>query len=157
MKVYSINTINPNFSFQKKEKNADAKNTDYLLTSSIALATLSIGALAYFYLNNNQYINQLAKGLSKELGQNITSKHLKSIMTKEELLKELSKMNEQNFVASAENIKNGTFLADLHSHSHYSDGTIKIKDFLDQAVEYGNKLNKINGKKFIVALSDMME
>ena len=154
MRISKVNLIQYNASFssnkgQKKENNSN----NYLLIGVTALGISSVGLLAYSYSKNN-YITKLAKDLSRELGQKVTSKHLDSVMTKEELLKELSKMNEQNFVASAENIKNGTFLADLHSHSHYSDGTIKIKDFLDQAVEYGNKLNRINGKKFIVALSD---
>ncbi len=151
-----VNGLQPSYNnklvaFKQEKKKLD--KTDYILAGAVTLGTISIGLLAYSHYSNN-YINQLAKDLSKELGQKITSKHLKSIMTKDELLKELSKMNEQNFVASAENMKNGTFLADLHSHSHYSDGTIKIKDFLDQAAEYGNKLNNINGKKFIITLSD---
>ena len=154
MRINKVSLIPNNISFssnkvQKKKKDSN----NYLLIGATTLGVASVGLLAYSYYKNN-YITQLANDLSRELGQKITSKHLKSVMTKEELLKELSKMNEQNFIASAENIKNGTFLADLHSHSHYSDGTIKIKDFLNQAVEYGNKLNKINGKKFIITLSD---
>lgn len=156
MKINAINRILVQPSFYNRDSLQTNPNSSSEMLEDAVLPVLTIGTVgALTYLSTkNTYRSQLAKDLSKELGQKITSKHLKSIMTKEELLKELSKMNEQNFVASVENIKNGTFLADLHSHSHYSDGTIKIKDFLNQAVEYGNKLNQINGKKFIVALSD---
>ena len=155
MKINSFSNIRnqPQF-LQKNQKknNFDKRSMVYVGTAGLIIG--STACIMLYTHHKNQYINQLAKDLSNELGQKITSKHLKSVITKDELLKQLSKMNEQNFVASAENIKNGTFLADLHSHSHYSDGTISIKDFLEQAAEYGNKVNKINGKKFIVALSD---
>lgn len=102
----------------------------------------------------NKYLNELAIGLTKELGEKVKPSQLKSVMTKEEFLKEIPKLTEQNFVASPENIKNGVFIADLHCHTNYSDGRISVQSMLDQAVEYGNKLKNINGKKFIFALSD---
>ncbi len=51
-------------------------------------------------------------------------------------------------------MKNGTFLADLHSHSNFSDGKISVQELMEQAANYGDTVNSINGKKFIFALSD---
>lgn len=120
-------------------------------SSAVAITALSFLA----YRNHiNSYKVKLAKDLSKELCQKITTKHLKSVMTKAEMLKELPKLEEQNYVASKKNLKEGIFLADLHSHSNYSDGKINVENLLIQAAEYGDKLQKQNGKKFIFALSD---
>lgn len=124
----------------------------YLAEASV-VGLCGLAFLAYHGYSNN-YKVKLACDLSKELGQKITTKNLKSIMSKNELLKELPKLTEQNYVASENNIKNGIFLADLHSHSNFSDGQISVENLLNQAVEYGNKLEKLNGKKFIFALSD---
>ncbi len=118
-----------------------------------AIGLCGLACLAYHGYSNSYKI-KLAHDLSKELGQKISTKNLKSIMSKSELLKELPKLTEQNYVASENNIKNGIFLADLHSHSNFSDGQISVEDLLNQAAEYGNKLEKLNGKKFIFALSD---
>ncbi len=156
----SINLTRPNFSADKivfkqtqnslREK--QTKKSAYIAgTSGIAIAALSFLAYKNYA---NIYKMRLAKDLTKELGQKITTKHLKSIMTKKEMLKLLPKLNEQNYILSRENLKNGTFLADLHSHSNHSDGRISVENLLNQAAEYGDRLNKINGKKFIFALTD---
>lgn len=123
------------------------------LAEASAIGLCGLSFLAYRGYTNS-YKVKLARDLSKELGEKITTKNLKSIMSKSELLKELPKLTEQNYVASENNIKNGIFLADLHSHSNFSDGQITVENLLNQAAEYGNKLANINGKKFIFALSD---
>ena len=107
-----------------------------------------------FLGRSNKYLTELAVGLSTEIGEKIKPSQLKSVMTKEEFLKQIPKLTEQNFVASTENIRNGTFIADLHCHTNYSDGRISVQNMLDQAAEYGNRLKNINGKKFIFALTD---
>lgn len=143
--------FNPVFCKETKAQPSDRKTT-YLLeagTGAVSVATL----LAY-RAHNNSYRVKLAKDLSKVLGERITAKNLKSVMTRSELLKELPKLVEQNYVASNENIKNGIFLADLHSHSNFSDGKITVENLLNQAASYGDKLEKLNGKKFIFALTD---
>lgn len=142
---------------QFREQNAVSKtnkysNNVYLAGASVA-ALGAISVLAYCGYSNS-YKVQLAKDLSKELGEKITTKNLKSIMSRKELLKELPKLTEQNYIASTNNLKNGVFLADLHSHSNFSDGQITVENLLNQAAEYGDKLEKINGKKFIFALTD---
>lgn len=101
-----------------------------------------------------QYLNNLAQGLSKELGVNISPEQLSFVMTKEELLTELPKLKEENYVASEYNLENGIFQADLHSHSNNSDGRISVETILDEAAKYGDQLNSINGKSFILAITD---
>ena len=156
MKILST-TYNYNISNKQKR---NIKSSPTISKKKITAATTSIAALGVVagsitYLHNkNNYINKLAIDLSKELNKKITSKDLKSVVSREELIKLFASLKEENFIASPENIKNGIYIADLHSHTIFSDGTIAVKDFLNQAAEYGNKLNKINGKKFIVAISD---
>lgn len=127
------------------------KKIQFFTASGIVATAASI--IAYKNYSSNYKI-KLAKELSKELGRKISVENLKSVMTRKELLKELPKLSEQNYVASENNIKNGIFLADLHSHSNHSDGKISVQKLLDEATIYGNKLNKINGKHFIFALTD---
>ena len=102
----------------------------------------------------NNYVTELAKSLGKYLNKDIDAKSLKSVISGEDLLKELEKLEKQNFVASKENIERGIFCADLHSHSLYSDGLASVSDILNQVAEYADKLNKKNGKKFLFALTD---
>ena len=152
-----INTIQ-NYSLtpafgQKNIPSAKSSNKKTQIATVAGIAITAASILAYRGYNNS-YRVKLAKRLSKELGEKIYVKNLKSVMTKSELLKELPKLSEQNYVASENNIKNGIFLADLHSHSNYSDGQISVEKLLDEAAQYGDKLNKMNGKKFIFALSD---
>lgn len=154
IQITPLNSLN-HVGFKQKKNSTKIKhatNADYI-AGGAALAVTAASILAYKNYSNS-YKVRLARDLSKELGQKITTKHLKSIMTNSELLKELSALTEQNYVASKKNIENGIFLADLHSHTKYSDGVISVEKLLNQAAEYGNKLNKINGKKFIFAISD---
>lgn len=142
-------------SFKQKKKLSETNppmNKLYLAETSVA----AIGGISLLAYRNyaNSYRVKLAKDLTKELGEKISAKHLKSIMSKTEMIKELSKLSEQNYKASAKNIKDGIFLADLHSHTNHSDGQISVEKLLNQASEYGNRLNKLNGKKFIFAISD---
>ncbi|MBO5738820.1 hypothetical protein J6R97_05725 [bacterium] len=156
MKISTINYSNSVMHKQQKRSQEINKNSTeaYAITlGTIAITGIAIGSFIYSQ-NKNEFRKKLANDLSKELNEKISPKQLKSVISNKELLKILSNLKEKNYIASTENIKNGTFLADLHSHSHYSDGTIKIIDLLEQAAKYGNKLNKINGKKFTIALSD---
>ena len=142
------------FTSQNNQAATTVKKKKIATGAIAATSAITASAIGIYTFKSNSYLINLARDLSTELDKKITTKDLRSIMTKSELIKELSKLKEENFIASAENLKNGIFQADLHSHSNYSDGTINIQDFLNQAAEYGNKLNKINGKKFIIALTD---
>ena len=152
----SAQTFYQPISFRQKnhplELKTDTNNKLYIAGASVAGAA-AIGFLGYRN-HVNSYKVRLAADLSKELGQKILPKNLKSIMSNSTLVKELSKLKEENFIASADNIKNGTFLADLHSHSNFSDGLASVETILNDAAKYGDKLNKMKGKKFIFALSD---
>lgn len=100
------------------------------------------------------YVKNLAESLGKWLNKDIDAKSLNSVISGEELLAELKKLEKQNFVASKENIEKGIFCADLHSHSLYSDGRGNVSDILNQVAEYADKLNKKSGKKFLYSLTD---
>lgn len=154
MKIQPINTNNYSFKSSLQSKTNHKIVVDKKVSAIVGSSVGAILAGVAIYAHRNNYINTLARDLSKELNKKVTAKDLSSVMTKEEMLREIPKLTEQNYVASAKNIENGTFLADLHSHSNYSDGQITVENLLNQAVEYGNRLNKINGKKFIFTLSD---
>ena len=128
MKVTSINYGN-NVIYRQQKRTKDVnKNTGEtyaIALGAIAITSLAINGLIYSK-NKNEFRRKLALSLSEELNKKISPKQLKSIVSNEELLKILSNLKEENYIASTENLKKGTFLADLHSHSHYSDGTIKI-------------------------------
>jgi hypothetical protein len=157
MNKLSINPVKTELSFYstnaENNKNVDKSVNKVYLAGACAVGLVGVAFLGYRNYNN-MYKVRLAKDLTKELGRNITTNDLKSVMSKSELFNVLPKLTEQNYVASESNIKNGTFLADLHSHSNFSDGKASVETILNQAADYGNKLSKINGKKFIFALSD---
>ena len=153
IKISALNLQDP-LSFKQRSDKAGLKHPKNLYIAAGAAVTVSAVALLSYRGYANSYKVKLARDLSKELGEKITTKHLKSVMTKAEMLKELPKLKEQNYVASLQNLENGTFLADLHSHSNYSDGVISVEDLLNQAAAYGDKLQKLKGKKFIFALTD---
>lgn len=153
LKISALNLQN-SLSFKQQSDKTELKRTKNFYVAAGAAVTVSAAALLAYRGYNNSYKVKLARDMSKELGEKITTKHLKSVMTKSEMLKDLPKLTEQNYVASPQNLENGVFLADLHSHSNYSDGVISVEDLLNQAAAYGDKLQKLKGKKFIFALSD---
>lgn len=166
MKVSAVKNINYHkFSFNSAledktliEQSVWGEKDLYLFATAlgfIAIASiLSPSKITSQLTNKTPFRERLASALSVDLGRKISSQDLRAVMTKEEFLKEIPLLNPQNYIKNSENIKSGTFLADLHSHSNFSDGQIKVEDLLAQATEYGNYLNKLNGKKFIFALSD---
>lgn len=101
-----------------------------------------------------KYLENLARGLSTHTGKKISADKLQSVMTKEEFTTALKGMNEQNYVASAENIEKGIFKADLHSHSIFSDGAGTVENILDNVSKYADKLHSKTKEKFIYALTD---
>lgn len=139
-----------------------------IIVSSVALATLGIGVAGARFKSNkaaqnvekevakncSEYSKKLSVALEKYLGKKIEPESLSCVISGEELLRELPNLKRENFVPSVQNIKNGIFLADLHSHSNFSDGKGEVKEILDNVAKYADKLNQINGKKFIYALTD---
>ncbi len=99
------------------------------------------------------YIQSLAQDMTRVLGEKISPENLKSVMGKNELLSILPKMKAENYSPKG-NLENGVFKIDLHSHSNYSDGQGDVAQLLNQAAEYGNKLQSKTGENFIFALSD---
>ena len=152
MRVESVsNTFEASIKPQKNKKKK-------VLYGAAAAAIIAAGVTASIILAGrkkpDKYLVELAQCLSKELNKTVKPSELDSVMTKEEFLREIPKLKEENFVASVENIKNGTFIADLHSHSNFSDGRLSVQEIMEQTANYGDKINSINGKKFIFAITD---
>lgn len=76
------------------------------------------------------------------------------VMQKKEFLSTLKTKKRENYQKTNYNMEKGIFQLDLHSHSNHSDGYAKVEDILNQACEYGNKIYKETGNKFIFALTD---
>ncbi|MBR1776503.1 hypothetical protein IJ750_05475 [bacterium] len=158
MIINTYHTINfkkaPDCIEQKSSDKAGKYNRIFTYSMlGLTAAAISGAVIASKYMPN-EYIRQLAEDLSKELGKEIKPSQLKSVMTKDELIKICKTLKEENFISNKKNVKNGIFIADLHSHSNHSDGAISVSELMNQAAEYGDKLNKLNGKKFIFALTD---
>ena len=100
------------------------------------------------------FAKELAESLAAYTGKKVAPESLSCVLNKEEFLQVLKSLKKENYVASKENIQNGVFQADLHSHSVHSDGVGNVKDILDQVAQYADKLNQKNGKKFTFALTD---
>ena len=80
--------------------------------------------------------------------------NLRPLMGPEELktFLETNTNNPQIFTPSEENIKNGTFKANLHMHTIYSDGRASVEQLLDMAQEYAE--NNLKGENFYMAITD---
>lgn len=153
-----VETISNVFGASKAPNHKKSKTKKKVIYGTAATLVLAAGVSAAVMLAGgkkpDKYLVELAQGLSKELNRTVKPSELEAVMTKEEFLREIPKLKEENFIASVENMSNGTFLADLHSHSNFSDGRISVQELMEQAAAYGDKVNSINGKKFIFALSD---
>ncbi len=109
--------------------------------------------------NDRQYLEELAKGMTEAFcfEGKIDSYRLASVIGSDELKNILGKLNAENFSVGGtdfQNVLNGTFRANLHVHSDYSDGTMTIETILNQAAKYADKVHAKTGEKFILALTD---
>ncbi len=53
-----------------------------------------------------------------------------------------------------ENVEALVFGGDCHIHTVNSDGSLTVEELLEQAVEYGDKYAKFNGKPFVIGITD---
>jgi len=102
----------------------------------------------------SNYISDLAQGLGIYLKKPVKPESLSSVVTQEELLSLLKGLKKENYIATEENIKNGIFRADLHSHSVFSDGKASVEKIMEEVASYADELYKKTGEKFIYALTD---
>lgn len=100
------------------------------------------------------FAKELAESLAAYTGKKVAPENLSCVLNKDEFLQVLKSLKKENYIASKENIQNGVFQADLHSHSVHSDGVGEVKEILNQVAQYADRLNQKNGKKFIFALTD---
>ena len=147
---------------QSLDENKNNNKTDLLVYSLLALGVITAGI--FIGRNSNKtpsqvqtvesYVTKLAKGLGELTGEKINPESLSCIMSKEDFLNAISGLKRENYIASAENIKNGIFRADLHSHSLYSDGKGSVENILTQVCNYADMLHSKTGEKFLFALTD---
>lgn len=148
------------FVSQGQINNKENKNSTLKTAFISGLSAIAVGVTAFALHNkvvaqkSSPYVKDLATSLGLYLREEVKPKQLASVISGKELFSEIKSLKKENFVASAENIKNGTFLADLHSHSEYSDGKAPVKTILNQVAKYADHVNKKTGKKFLYALTD---
>lgn len=149
----SYNSVNTKKSNYKK----------YLLWGGLGIVGLlgAIGGASKILRKTKQvtpyvsdYVKTITKSFNEHYNQNIPPSNLRSLISADELLVELKKLKKENYIASNANIKTGTFTADLHSHSIFSDGKANVESLLNEVANYANQLNKKNNNKFIFALTD---
>ena len=102
----------------------------------------------------SNYILQLAEDLGKLTGRKVVPESLSSVLDGKKFLEQIKKLRKENYVLSDENIKNGIFRADLHSHSVFSDGKADVETIMSQVADYADKLYQKTGEKFLYALTD---
>ena len=120
------------------QKNKFNLNTGLLALAGISLLAITGTVIVTKSMNRGitPYTKMMAKALSEHLNTSIKPKQLKSLISGKELLNELRILKKENYIASEENIRNGIFRADLHSHSNFSDGKGDVKTILGQVAEY---------------------
>lgn len=136
-----------------------SKPSSVNFSKSVAYSAGIVGiGLGLFYWLSRKNISPFAKSLAKSMsevtGNKIHAKNLTCVMDGDELLKTIPKLQKKNYEFTPDNVKNGIFTADLHSHSNYSDGKGVVKNLLEDAAEYADSLYKKTKQKFIFALTD---
>ncbi len=150
---YFINDVNI---LQAQQKRDFFKKNAKPIRNTVLISLVTAGIYLVFLRGKpaSLYVKELAKSLSDELHTNVKPKNLKSIISGKELLTELKTLKAENYCASSENIKKGIFLADLHSHSNFSDGQAPVSTIINQVANYADYAYGKTGKKFIYALTD---
>lgn len=162
-----------NFTSSDSSKTKENKKTGLYCTSAIlGLAVISGCAIALKhkkvkYPVDIEYRKSLLRDMNlpenehKQLRSIIGCEELKAIMKtakKEDFLPGIKtyRANKEVFFPEKENVKSGKFLANLHTHTIYSDGKLTIAELLEQGAKYGDervaKLGK--DKPFYLAITD---
>ena len=167
MKISAVKFTDNKIHFRQKttnENNDDkyiyeyeyAKNRpDFKKTAAYSASIIAAG-LGVIYIARNMNVTKYARTLAKSLEAHASIKasphSLASVMGGDELLRLLPTMKNKNYDVS--NLSNGVFRIDLHSHTAYSDGKGLVKNLLDDAADYADKLNEKTKQKFIFAFTD---
>ena len=104
--------------------------------------------------NMGVYRESLARGLSEYTDKKVNAQKLSCVADKKEFIDIISELRQENYVCTPENMEKGIFIADLHSHSNFSDGKGNVRDLLDEAAKYGDSLFAKTKNKFVFALTD---
>lgn len=145
-----VSAIEKTKEIEHAEKKKFKKQNIFAVLMALA-AVAAIGVAAY---KKQDYKGELAKGLSLETGKKISKSQLSCVVDKKEFVEILKNLKEENYVASSENILQGIFQADLHSHTWHSDGWGITKNIMDDVARYADELNKKTGKKFVFSITD---
>lgn len=138
------------------------------ITALIATSLIGVGALLKLQKqkgfkklskNDAEYLEKLAQGLMDYLHttKKISPNKLTSIVGSDELKNIMLNLKPENYSIRGknfENVLNGTYQANLHVHTDFSDGTMTVSELLEQSAKYANKLYSKTGKNFILALTD---
>ncbi len=170
MKIYPArltNTNHTNYTKQTKQpsmqglvqhpKTEKNKLHDYKKTANYgAMVLLAVFSLYYMLRGKDasEYTKVLAKSMTAATGKKVKPSKLASVMSGDELFKQLPSLKKENYTYTQENAAAGIFRADLHSHSNHSDGDGSVKTILEDAAEYANKLYSKTKQKFIFSLTD---
>lgn len=97
-------------------------------------------------LQDVEYHRKLAEGINK-LYPDLKCKieDLKAIIGTQELTQVLKNATPENFSVGGydkKNVQNGIFTINLHTHTTDSDGKFSVKELLNSAAEYANRINK---------------
>lgn len=161
IQTYNFKPVHFQNNIEKKQKDnfeyEYPNSLDYKKTAAYGASIITAG-YGLFYLgkklNISPFAKKLAHSISTATGQKIAPENFACIMSGDELLKTLPKLNKKSYEASPQNMKNGFFKADLHSYSNYSAGNGLVKNLLEDAAEYADFLYKKTKQKFIFALTD---
>lgn len=157
--VMTKNTNKLPLSSKNPEKHEDKSNLIWLSLAAVGICALGAGVGIAKYRKNaakkvTSYASELAKSLGENINKTISPKALSSVVDAQEFLNIVKKLKPENFVASKENIDKGIFLADLHSHSNFSDGKASVESILDNVCAYADELFTKTKQKFLFALTD---
>lgn len=134
-----------------------------------ATGAVLIAAGAYFFVRSPKralatlkqhsnaetlYQQTIAQALSKRLNKTVKADDLCCLMNRDQFLSEIKTLKKDNYILNSENVSNGMFCADLHSHSLYSDGKIAIPELMEELSNYSKTVFEKTGKKFLFSLTD---
>lgn len=148
---HNINNFKTRHNFQvslktNNENNVNSKSEFEDKKNNLFISSNNIAFLGRSSLLDSKYRKQLAKGINRLFPDlNCKSSDLQSIIGVDELTKVLKTANPESFSTGRdlENVKNGIFTINLHTHTDDSDGRFTVEELLNTAAEYANRINKL--------------
>lgn len=99
--------------------------------------------------NDFRYKVAIIKGLFEKFNIKVSLEDIESIVAPDELKELLKNFKPKDFMTGKleqeqlfDNVRAKKFRVNLHSHTRYSDGHMRLKDFLDQSAAYADEVAK---------------